>query len=540
MNNLSSSQIILLLVGIVASAPLRSEIIFDGSTGTNGELQAEHNHYIITAEYGEQRGSALLHSFESFNLNSDEAAFFMGSGNIEHVISRVTGGQVSQIDGYLSSEVGQADFYFLNPAGIIFGNTAQLNSTGALYISTASSVEINGTVYFAELDTPEALSKFNIAPSSAFGFIDKPASIQTKNATFTVPDKQHIALIAGELVMENSLLSASGGKIDLHAVDGDIRVQSELEGNRAKGLNVSGLSPEGTHLSANNIALNNIVVNAENVTQIVPDETEPANTGEIILNAKQEITINNSRISASTYGLDNGANIQLDAPQIYLSGNTQIKTGIQGQGSGKSGDIEINTNILDMADQAIISGEARFSDALNGEINIQTSHLFMKDFSSIRNLTLASETDAGNINIDAEHVYMEQDATLDTSVYLDSTGTGGLISLSADSLIMKDSAWIISETFSSGIGGDIFINTNNMHVQDSIKISANKVYISSGLSFDAILPQTRFEAIIQSNCEKKRKGLSEINNISDFLTLPTDQLSGGVLGFYSDFLLEEK
>lgn len=539
MNYLSSPQLILLLACLLASASLKSEVIFAGSTGTNSELQAVNNNYEITAEHGERRGSALLYRFESFNLSSDEAAFFMGSENIQHVISRVTGGQASQIDGYLSSEVGQADFYFLNPAGIIFGDTANLNSTGSMYISTASSIEINGKVYFDEIKVTEPLSKFNIAPSSTFGFVDKPASIQAENATFSVPNKNQIALIAGELVIEDSLLIASGGKIDLHAVAGDVRIQGNLDENRAKGLSVSGLSPEGIHLSANNIALTNIVVNAENVTQMAFDEDNLANTGDITLNAKQEITIDNSRISASTYGLDNGVNIQVDAPKIYLSGHAQIKTGTQGQGSGKSGDIQINTNILDMADQSIISGEARFSDALNGEINIQTSHLLMKDFSSIRNLTLASESNAGNINIDAKYVYMEQDATLDTSVYLDSTGTGGLISLSADTLIMKDAAWIISETFSSGTGGDIFINTNNMHVQDSIKISANNVYIE-GLSFDAVLPQTRFDAIIESNCKKREEGLSEMNNLSGFLTLPIDQLSGGVLGFYSDFLPEEK
>ena len=41
------------------------------------------------------------------------------------MISRVTGGEVSTIDGTLASTVGQADLYFLNPAGVLLGQKAQ-------------------------------------------------------------------------------------------------------------------------------------------------------------------------------------------------------------------------------------------------------------------------------------------------------------------------------------------------------------------------------------------------------------------------------
>jgi large exoprotein involved in heme utilization and adhesion len=67
----------------------------------------------IGADLGSRRGDNLFHSFEKFGIAIGQTATFTGPGDIKNVISRVTGGEISNIDGTLASKVGQADLYFL-------------------------------------------------------------------------------------------------------------------------------------------------------------------------------------------------------------------------------------------------------------------------------------------------------------------------------------------------------------------------------------------------------------------------------------------
>jgi len=89
---------------------------------------------------GRQHGGNLFHSFQDFNLNSSESATFSGPNNVSNVISRVTGGNPSNIDGLIRSTMPNADMYFLNPYGIMFGPNAQLDVQGSFHASTADTL----------------------------------------------------------------------------------------------------------------------------------------------------------------------------------------------------------------------------------------------------------------------------------------------------------------------------------------------------------------------------------------------------------------
>ena len=93
-----------------------AQIVTDGSVGQ--QLSLDGLDVEITEGLGTRSGNNLFHSFQTFNIGAGGSATFTGAADIGNVISRVTGGDVSTIQGVLRSQVGTADFYFINPAGV--------------------------------------------------------------------------------------------------------------------------------------------------------------------------------------------------------------------------------------------------------------------------------------------------------------------------------------------------------------------------------------------------------------------------------------
>ena len=93
--------------------------------------------YTIPDELGQQHGSNLFHSFGAFNVHTGESATFTGPDSVTNIISRVTGGNPSSIDGVLHSDMTGANLYLLNPQGVILGPNATLDISRSVHISTA-------------------------------------------------------------------------------------------------------------------------------------------------------------------------------------------------------------------------------------------------------------------------------------------------------------------------------------------------------------------------------------------------------------------
>jgi filamentous hemagglutinin family protein len=101
-------------------------------------------------------GKNLFHSFGSFSLNQHDVAKFNNTyqpgcegacgaitlQNISNIFARVTGKEMSTIDGLIDTKTGfpNANFWFLNPNGIIFNSNANLNIGGAATFTTANSL----------------------------------------------------------------------------------------------------------------------------------------------------------------------------------------------------------------------------------------------------------------------------------------------------------------------------------------------------------------------------------------------------------------
>jgi filamentous hemagglutinin family protein len=103
-------------------------------------------------EGGAIRGTNLFHSFEEFNVREGQGAYFLNPVGIEHILSRVTGNNISQILGKLGV-LGNADLFLINPNGIVFGPNATLDLKGSFLATTANSLIFEDGTQFSATDT---------------------------------------------------------------------------------------------------------------------------------------------------------------------------------------------------------------------------------------------------------------------------------------------------------------------------------------------------------------------------------------------------
>ena len=135
------------------------------------------NNLDFTIIKGNRVGNNLFHSFRELSVPTGGSAFFSNDLNVQNIISRVTGGSISNIDGLLKTN-GSANLFLINPNGIIFGHNASLNINGSFVTSTANNIIFaDGTQFSAtNLQTPPLLT-VSVPIGLQFGQIAQPIQI---------------------------------------------------------------------------------------------------------------------------------------------------------------------------------------------------------------------------------------------------------------------------------------------------------------------------------------------------------------------------
>ena len=152
-----------LLGPIWATAAVRAQSVTAADPLTT--VQQTDSRYQIDGGALSADSTTLFHSFTQFGLLTGESALFSNPTAIETVVGRVLGGDASIIDGQLSVE-GTANLYLLNPAGILFGENAQLNLGGSFSASTAT-----GLVFDDELFNALGTNDFSLFRGAPEGYV---------------------------------------------------------------------------------------------------------------------------------------------------------------------------------------------------------------------------------------------------------------------------------------------------------------------------------------------------------------------------------
>ena len=117
-------------------------------------------------EGGAQRSGNLFHSFEQFDVPEGRGAYFGNPADVQNIFSRVTGADRSEIFGTLGV-LGNANLFFLNPNGILFGPNASLDIQGSFVGTTANGIWLGNQGFFSAT-TPEQSNLLEVNPGALF------------------------------------------------------------------------------------------------------------------------------------------------------------------------------------------------------------------------------------------------------------------------------------------------------------------------------------------------------------------------------------
>jgi filamentous hemagglutinin family protein len=522
----------ILVAGLASLLPLSvsSQITTDGTTSTT----VDRNGNNFSIGQGDRAGSNLFHSFRDFSVPNGGSAFFDNPTDIANIFSRVTGGNISNIDGLIRAN--DANLFLINPAGVIFGAGARLDlGGGSFYGSSADSILFeDGEFSATDLENPPLLT---INAPIGLSFRDNPGAIINDGANLAVNQNETISLIGGDIEIKNNgniftpegrieLASVSGGQIRLTPLDEvwqgsyeDIRF-GDIKLSQSATVNASGVVNGDIQIQSRNLTLNegsriitntngnavnsttpgaiaiNVAdtINLDNSSRIASNINPEAvgDAGGININTKDLNIFNGSRITTTIFGRGDAGSIVVNATdKITLAGEdaslaSTIASDVNAGAIGNSGNVSITANSLTATNGGTISATTRGrgnagSVVVNVADTITLDGEDSRSFPSVivSSVNQGSEGNAGDVTINTSSFRATNGARVAASTV--EPGNSGSITLNASDSI-ELSGRSPTENFPSGIfsgtaefdgnGGEIDIFTDRLTISDTAAITA--------------------------------------------------------------------
>ena len=431
----------LVLLGL-GPCTVPAQILRDGTVGPGASVQPVGPSYVIGEELGATSGSNLFHSFSEFNIAANESATFTGNAAVQNIISRVTGDNGSALYGALNTTIPGANFFLINPNGIVFGPDATFNVDGAFHASTSDSLTFgNGERFGVDTGTPPILSSTDPA---SFGFIGATAQPIVLNGTSMSGTK-------GVTLDASSVHFRDGAQVHSLTVDsqagGDVLISAADEVT-FEGVGATGEASAITAFTAGSGAGGSISIRASDIS---------LDDGAFLL--------------SGTFGTGQGSDINLEATgevrfagRDGAGGSAIVRATGNPELSVKGGSINIEATTVNATDGAVILG----TDGAN--ITIIASDSFSLSAASGVAAQTNSDVDSGDILISAPITSLDEGAWIFNTTESAASG-GGIFITAQDSLLLSRNSALASLVLSTGEGGSIDIDAGNLRASDGSSIS---------------------------------------------------------------------
>jgi filamentous hemagglutinin family protein len=336
--------------------PTNRSPVSDNTLGT--QVSTNGNNFDITG--GLRKGQTLFHSFTDFSIPTGGAANFLNPAGNRDIISRVTGGSFSDLNGTLNSN--GANFLLINPNGVVFGPNARLNVGRAFVASTASGINLvdgggrsftfgtnpNGDAPLLTVDgnvlfNPSQLIIGGVVPGSRG--IENYGTLQTNNTS------QYIGLIGGDIKINGGKVIAPGGRIDLGGLAAPGSISWGEENNLTKltfptgvtrsnvsltdAASVSVAGGGGGSMGVNAQNLN--VLNGSDITAGINQNAPNSQAGDIDINVVGNIEVGGNspsfiRNEVFRDAVGNSGKITITTDGLQVTGGSRVSSSTYGTG----------------------------------------------------------------------------------------------------------------------------------------------------------------------------------------------------------------
>jgi filamentous hemagglutinin family protein len=476
-----------------------AQIIPDTTLPANSIVTPQGFTSIITG--GTPSGGNLFHSFEQFSVLTNNTAYFNNAADIQNIISRVTGGSVSNIDGQLKAN-GTASLFVLNPNGIIFGPNATLDMGGSFVATTASSIKFAEGNEFSVVNSSNTPPLLTISLPSGLQFGDNPGRIIVQGSGqgirlttdlidttvgLRVQPNKTLALVGGDLALEGGTLKTAGGRIELGSVGANSFV-SLTPIDRGYALGYDGVS------SFRDIQLSgSAAVDASGL-----------GGGDIQVRGRQVTLKEGSQLEASTLGAEPGGTLNVTASEsVELIGSaasgqyvSSLLILVYPEATGAGGNLTVDTGRLIVRDGAQVSAST-FDAGAAGNLVVKASEAVEligtsadgQWLSGLSTLVLQEATGVGgNLTVETQQLILRNGAQIGAGTY--GAGAGSTLAVSASESIeligtsadgqYSSSLYTAVEAGATGAGGNLTLSTGRLILRDGAVISAATLGEGSG------------------------------------------------------------
>ncbi len=515
-----------LALGCAAPAYAQTVIVPDTAAAATMETTATPVGTTTVIDGGTRVGNNLFHSFNGFSLATGDLALWTRAANdgasIAHIVNRVTGGAASTIDGTLATQdMPNAQFWFINPAGIVFGANASVAVPNAAHFSTAGALRFADGATFA-VTTPGG-SVLSVAAPAAFGFLGNQGNITVNGSASgrLVPASTGLSLSAANIGIFGSRIVA--GSLDLAAVgsgsglvsptqavtnpfgnglllvsgslvvgqpgavrNGLVRtfaattnfVGSSFYSNsdgraggglqlRSGALSIDAQSYVGS-FSSGSAAAGPVTVTAQSVDVIggtlASSVTGSGRSGDVAIAATRVTVSAAGFIGSRTLPGATGAGgaLTINAGSVNATGGL---IGTSGHGQGAAGALTINAGAV-LIDAGSITSTA-FGRGDAGTIRITSDTLDIIRGAAISSQSASTATgNAGNVIVRTGALTMDRGGLITSSAY--GSAATGSITIDATTVSMGTRAAIESSTFGSGNAGNVTVRaTGDIAISDA-------------------------------------------------------------------------
>ncbi|MEG4814973.1 CHAT domain-containing protein [Microcoleus sp. K5-D4] len=302
--------------------------------GTGTAVNASGNQFNINGGQRSQDGTNLFHSFQQFGLKDGQIVNFISEPTIRNILGRVVGGDASYINGLIQVIGGNSNLFLMNPAGIVFGSSAQLNVPGSFLATTATGIGF-GNNWFQAVGVNE-YAMLTGTPSILNFATAQPGAI-ANFGQLRVPNGQTLALIGGT-VFSPGTLSAPSGQIAIASVPGENLVRISQAGHLLS-LEISPSSNLGSAsvplnpltlsqlLTGGSSNATGVTVNSDGSVQLTNSDLQ-IEAGDVAIADTEATGANqNLAVSAQTATVSAAHNLTLVNRQLQTTGDLKLQAG---------------------------------------------------------------------------------------------------------------------------------------------------------------------------------------------------------------------